>query len=63
MYFPTRCDYEALSASLVGPVFLVTWLPFGLGKLDCGENRKISRNVGDAFDPERAPQETEGAYS
>ena len=45
------------------PVFLVTWLPFGLGKLDCGENRKISRNVGDTFDPERAPQETESAYS
>jgi hypothetical protein len=45
------------------PVFLVTWLPFGLGKLDCGKNRKILRNVGDAFDPERAPQETEGAYS
>ena len=28
------------------------WLAFGLGKLDCDENRNISRNEGDAFDPE-----------
>jgi hypothetical protein len=31
------------------PFLLVTWLVFGLGKL---ENRKISRNEGDEFDPE-----------
>ena len=30
------------------PFLLVTWLAFGLGELDC----EISRNEGDAFDPE-----------
>jgi hypothetical protein len=30
-------------------------LLFGLGKLDCDENRKISRNEGDAFDSEWTP--------
>jgi hypothetical protein len=30
-------------ASLVAVFAQVTWLAFGLGKLDCDENRKISR--------------------
>jgi hypothetical protein len=63
MYFLTRCDYEALSASLISRVFLVTWLLFGLSKLDYGENRKILRNISDTFNPEKASQKTEGAYS
>jgi len=44
------------------PFSLIMWLASGLGRLDCDENRKISRNEGDAFDPELALQETE-AYS
>ena len=49
----TRLPEAPSCALLWSAVFAeVTWVAFGLGKLDCDENRKISRNEGDAFDPE-----------
>jgi hypothetical protein len=48
-----KLQHLAGSLSFGRPFLLkVTWLAFGLGKLDCDENRKISRNEGDAFDQE-----------